>query len=151
MVAYMSAAAAGAADANREPHLFKTKLCKLVNGAEARRSVVTALRVPSGLFLPRVISFTVGFWPICPRGGKCWFAHGQDELRKPFSMDELRKPFSMAYMLSNQDGLRTPFSMACMLSNQEIQNQQSLFLQNARLSAPAAPGPDIPPRCRWIG
>ena len=26
------------------------------------------------------------FWPSCPRGNKCWFAHGEDELRKPNSV-----------------------------------------------------------------
>jgi len=46
---------------NKEPWLFKTKMCK--------------------------------FWPNCPRGAKCWFAHGDDELRKPNSV---------AYMLSTQ-------------------------------------------------
>jgi hypothetical protein len=28
---------------------------------------------------------TCKYWPQCPRGSKCWFAHGDEELRKPNS------------------------------------------------------------------
>ena len=46
--------ASKAVEPNKEPWLFKTKMCK--------------------------------FWPSCPRGNKCWFAHGEEDLRKPNSV-----------------------------------------------------------------